>query len=144
MTDSTKNNLSDAILIAALSAATYSIAFSYASGYAKYFKIPVGLITISPTLLLSAGGAFLAAILPIYAISQAIWPLLPRSEGILAKRIRGLVMLIILVGFLFSPYLINGEYWFAFGVVMFALVFFYINFPFAYAEENSYLRKKAF
>jgi phage shock protein PspC (stress-responsive transcriptional regulator) len=132
MSDSTRNSapaISDAIWVIALTAASYAIAFSYESGFAKYFNIPVSLITISPTLLLNAGGSMLAAAIPMYAIANAIWPLLPRSETALAKAVRLLVKQTLFLGFMFSPFLVHGEGWHLFGEVVAFTAFFELVFP---------------
>jgi phage shock protein PspC (stress-responsive transcriptional regulator) len=132
MSDTAKNSspaISDAIWVIALTAASYVIAFSYESGFAKYFNIPVSLISISPTLLLNAGGALLAAAIPMYAIANAIWPLLPRSETALAKTIRLLVKQTLFFGFVFSPLLVQGEGWYFFGGVVASIAFFELIFP---------------
>ncbi len=132
MSDASRNSapvISDAIWVIALTAASYAIAFSYESGFAKYFNIPVSLISISPTLLLNAAGALLAAAIPMYAIANAIWPLLPRSETALAKAVRLLVKQTLFLGFLFSPFLVHGEGWYLFGGVVAATAFFELIFP---------------
>ncbi|RZT75736.1 hypothetical protein EV678_2923 [Azospira oryzae] len=121
--------ISDAIWVIALTAASYAVAFSYESGFAKYFNIPVSLITISPTLLLNAGGSLLAAAIPMYAIANAIWPLLPRSETALAKAVRLLVKQTLFLVFLFSPLLLHGEGWYLFGGVIAFTAFFELVFP---------------
>ena len=103
--------ISDAMWVAALSAATYAVAFSYEAGYARYFHVPVNLITISPTLLLKVGGALMVVMMPLYLLTMTIWPLLPRSDTALAKAVNLLVKDAIYITFMMSPYLIHGEYW---------------------------------
>lgn len=132
MSDATTNSapaISDAIWVIALTAASYAIAFSYESGFAKHLNIPVSLISISPTLLLNAGGSMLAAAIPMYAVANAIWPLLPRSETALARAVRLLIKQTLFLGFLFSPFLVHGEGWYLFGGVVASTAFFELVFP---------------
>jgi phage shock protein PspC (stress-responsive transcriptional regulator) len=145
MSDSTQNSapaISDAIWVIALTAASYAIAFSYESGFAKYFNIPVSLITISPTLLLNAGGSMLAAAIPMYAIANAIWPLLPRSDTALARTVRLLVKQTLFLGFLFSPFLVHGEGWYLFGGIVALTAFFELVFPLITQRKTPTFEKK--
>lgn len=103
--------ISEAIWVVILSAATYSVAFSFESGYAQYFHIPFSIIAMSPTLLAHAAGVMLCAMFPIYMITSFIWGLIPRSDNAIARMFRRLWIGALGFFVIFSPMLFNGEGW---------------------------------
>lgn len=130
MSESSKNSksISDTLWVIALTAATYSISFSYEAGYAGYFNIPLSMISVSTTLLLTTAGSILISIFPIYAISNAIFPFLPRNESILSRKIRNSTYQILTLCLLLSPHLIHNKGWltllfFSAGTIFFEFIF---------------------
>jgi phage shock protein PspC (stress-responsive transcriptional regulator) len=121
--------ISDAMWVAALSAATYAVAFSYEAGYARYFHVPVNLISISPTLLLKVGGALMVVMIPLYILIMLIWPLLPRSDTAPAKLIKRVAQDVIFIIFILTPYLIHGDYWLLFLGLIGFIIFFEVIIP---------------
>ena len=84
--------LSDALLVAAASALSYAVAYSYRSGFASYFDLPPLLLTPTLGAVLRAGAAVGAVVL-IFSFTALLF--LPQKNTALSSRIYTLFLLLV-------------------------------------------------
>nr|WP_319565747.1 hypothetical protein [uncultured Rhodoferax sp.] len=136
------NFLTEGVTLAFLTASAYAAGFAYEAGFADHFGIPFELIAISTNLLLKAGAALLLGILSYIGIAITVWQFVPRSETLLAKKVRGFLAVVLILGLTLSPFLLKGEGWIAFLVLVGLFGFFDFVFPLiTQLKKNGYLAK---
>lgn len=136
------NLLTEGVTIAFLTVTAYSVGFAYEAGFAGYFGIPFELIAISTNLLLKVAAALLLGILSYVGIAITVWQFVPRSETLLAKKARGFIAVVFLIGLALSPFLLQGEGWIALLVLVGFFAFFDFVFPLiTQSNKHGYLAK---
>jgi len=129
MPNTEPRHLSEAILLAGLSAFSYALAYAYKSGISSHFGIPP--LLISPTIgaVLQAATAVGFVVLTVWNIANAIWPFAPRGENILARVIRKLLVIAFFIGLLAFPTMDRKTAWIVFAVIVGFFTFFELAFP---------------
>lgn len=114
----TRNIVSDTLLVAAVPAWSYAVGFSYQSSYVEYFGLPSRLATPSLSTTLIAAGALAGILLSYLFIADFIWRLAPRTDSATAAAIRRVLAFSLLVGLLFFPVIKERAIWiFALAIV---------------------------
>jgi phage shock protein PspC (stress-responsive transcriptional regulator) len=137
-TNGLKSWLSEGLLLASLSALSYAATFAYEAGYAEHFGIPYKLISISLTTTIIAAASILAAIIPVYLISNFIWMFTPKGDDTISSAIRRYIKMVIIT----LPIVVVWQAWVIF--LIYALLLAYIEFIsplFAHKEKSSYKEK---
>lgn len=121
--------ITDALLIAVLTAWSYAIGFAYLSGIANYFGFPIQLATPSATQVLQAAAALSAVLLIYFVVADFVWSFAPRSDTALARAIRRFIALSLIFGFMMYPFLKDWRGWISLVSVSAVYGFFEFVFP---------------
>lgn len=132
--------LTEGLLIAAAPVAAYLLALSYISGYARYFQIPVELLSLNAGTLFVIGGKILSVAIIIFMFLMLIFQFLSADSPILVKILMVLpwVALVYLEAVLFRFPWREWRLNLIFSVVL-ALEFFII--PLRHTDKPSYVEK---
>ncbi len=129
MPNTESRGLSEAILLAGLSAFSYALAYAYKSGISSHFGIPPLLITPTIGVVLQAASAVGLVVLWFWNIANAIWPFAPRGTNVLARVIRRLLITALLIALIIFSALDRQHAWVSFIVILGFFVFFELIFP---------------
>lgn len=134
--------VSEAILLAAASAMSYAVAFSYRSGYGSYFGLPPLLLTPSLGVVLQAAGVVGLVALSFWNIANGVWPLLPRGNSARDSALRRVFLIGLVSSALIFQIADGRRAWAILTAIVGFFVFFEFVFPLIVHRNVSGYEKK--
>jgi len=110
-TPATETVISDALLVAGVTAWSYALGFAYRSSFVEYFGLPNYLATPSISAVLIAVAALAGTLLSYFAIANLIWTLAPHNNSAIAGAVRRVVALSLVMGLMMFPVLKERAIW---------------------------------
>lgn len=121
--------VSEAMLVALVTALSYAVAYSYNAGFASFFDLPPFLISPTVGTILQAAAAVGAVLLGFWNIVAVVWVFAPRGDTALVRSIRRFLVVLLVVGFFYAPIRDVKGVWILVAIILGLYVFFSFVFP---------------
>jgi len=133
--------LSDAILIAGITACSYAVGYAYRIGFAGHFAVPVDLAAPTTTAVLGAAAGLSGVLLSYFFIANMVWSFTPRHDTAVGRAIRRVVIVGLLFG-LMLPVTKLDFGWAILGAVFVVYLCFSSHFPYSRRDTEAVTRRR--
>lgn len=124
-----KQGISDAVLLAIVSALSYGVAYAYQAGASSYFGLPPLLLSPTTGTILRAVAAVGLVLLAFWNFSNALWPFVPRGDSAIIRAIQHTIVIALIVGLVAFTILDRRDAWIVLFIVGLAFALLEFGFP---------------